>query len=91
MYTIITYPGLEDHKDRLESVAYYTVGAKVLDDYLTSAGSHLTFAMSLGGRYMVYVHGRGYHRLTVMDSRTEALRLFRLLREIHEIGTVGIS
>ena len=89
--TIITHPGLERHASDIKAITLYTIGARVLDDYLTPEREHLTLARSLSGRYLVHVHGHGYHRLTAVNDKTEAGQLFQLLRDVHGIGSIGIG
>lgn len=91
MHTIITYPGAVAHEQNLAAIGAHTVGAKVLGDYWTLTGARLLFAMSLDGHYMVYVHGSGYHRLSVTDDKGEAVRLLELLKETHGVTTEAIG
>lgn len=83
MQTIITYPADAGYNEKLAIIEAHTVGAKPLEDYGTLTGARLLFAGSRGGLYLVYVHGSGYHRLSVTDDKGEALRLLELLKEVH--------
>ena len=91
MRTIITYPGNAAHEQNLAVIEALTVGARPLEDYGTYLGARLLFAVSLDGHYMVYVHGSGYHRLSVTDNKGEALRLLELLKETHGIASEAIG
>ena len=87
MQTIITYPADVGYSDKLATIEAYTVGAKVLEGYDTMTGSRLVFAVSSDGLYLSYVHGSGYHRLSVTDGKGEALRMLELLKEVHGIAS----
>lgn len=91
MRTIITYPGVAAHKQNLAAIEAYTVGAKPLEDYSTTTGARLLFALSLDGHYLVHVHGSGYHRLSVTDNKGDALRLLELLKETHGVQSEAIG
>lgn len=91
MHTIITYPGAEAHEQNLTVIEAYTVGAKLLEDYGTTTGARLLFALSLDGHYLVHVHGSGYHRLSVTDNKGEALRLMGLMKEVHGVAPEAIG
>lgn len=91
MHTIITYPGAATHEQNLATIEAYTVGAKVLEDYGTNTGTRLLFALSLNGHYLVYVHGGGYHRLSVTDDKGMAVRLLELLKEVHGVAPEAIG
>lgn len=85
MHTIITYPADSDFCDKVESIRAYTVGSKILEDTTTVTGSHITLGMSRDGLYLVYVHGCGYHRLSVFKDEIDARRVLQLLKEVHGI------
>lgn len=91
MQTIITYAGDTGYTEKLAIIEAHTVGAKPLEDYGTLMGARLIFAMSRDGHYLVYVHGSGYHRLSVTDDKGEALRLLELLKEVHGIASEAIG
>lgn len=91
MHTIITYPGAEAREQNLTVIEAYTVGARPLEDCGTHTGGRLLFALSLSGHYLVYIHGSGYHRLSVTDDKGEALRLLELLKEVHGIASEAIG
>ena len=91
MNTIITYPGAVAHKRDLAAIEVYAAGAKPLEDYGTHTGSRLLFALSLDGNYLIYVHGSGYHRLSVTSNKGEALRLLELLKEVHGVASKAIG
>ena len=91
MQTIITYAGDAGYQQKLTVIEAHTVGAKALDSYGTLTGSRLVFAMSRDGLYLVYVHGSGYHRLTVIDDKGEATRMLELLKEVHGIASEAIG
>lgn len=91
MQTIITHPGDAGHADKLAIIEIHTVGAKPLEDYGTLTGARLLFAVSRNGHYLTYVHGSGYHRLSVTADKGEALRLLELLKEVHGIASEVIG
>lgn len=91
MQTIITYPGDAGYTEKLSIIEASTVGAKPLEDYSTLTGARLLFAVSLDGHYLTYVHGSGYHRLSVTDDKGEAMRLLELLKETHGIASEAIG
>ncbi len=91
MQTIITYAGDAGYQQKLAVIEVHTVGAKTLEDHGTLTGARLLFAMSLDGHYLAYVHGSGYHRLSVTDDKGEALQLLELLKEVHGIASEAIG
>lgn len=91
MQTIITYAGDAGYQQKLAIIEAHTVGAKVLEDYGTPAGARLLFAVSRDGLYLTYVHGSGYHRLSVTTGKGEALQLLELLKEVHGIASEAIG
>ena len=91
MHTIITYPGVVAHEQNLGAINGYLVGAKPLEDYGTATGARLLFALSLNGHYLTYIHGGGYHRLSVTDSKDQAEQLLELLKETHGIAKEAIG
>lgn len=91
MHTIITYPADAGFNEKLAAIEAHTVGARVLEDYGTLTGARLLFAVSRDGLYLTYVHGSGYHRLSVTDDKSEALRLLELLKETHGIASEAIG
>lgn len=91
MQTIITYAGDTGCAEKLAIIEAHTVGAKPLEDYGTLTGARLLFATSRDGLYLTYVHGSGYHRLSVTDDKGEALRLLELLKEVHGIASEVIG
>lgn len=91
MCTIITFPADADHAKKLAIIEAHTVGAKPLEDYGTLTGARLLFAVSSNGHYLTYVHGGGYHRLSVTDDKCEAVRLLELLKEVHGIASEAIG
>lgn len=91
MHTIITYPADTGYAESLAAIEAYTVGAKPLEDYGTMTGARLLFAVSRDGHYLTYVHGSGYHRLSVTDDKGEALRLLELLKETHGIASEAMG
>nr|DAE97950.1 MAG TPA: hypothetical protein [Caudoviricetes sp.] len=91
MQTIITYPADAGYQQKLTVIEDHTVGAKVLDSYGTLTGSRLVFAVSRDGLYLVYVHGSGYHRLSVTDDKGGATRMLELLKEVHGIASEAIG
>lgn len=91
MQTIITHPADASYTEKLAIIEAHTVGAKPLEDYGTLTGSRLLFAMSRDGLYLTYVHGSGYHRLSVTNDKGEALRLLELLKEVHGIASETIG
>lgn len=91
MQTIIAYAGDAGYQQKLAAIEAHTVGAKPLEDYGTLTGARLIFAMSRDGLYLTYVHGSGYHRLSVTDDKGEALRLLELLKETHGIASEAIG
>lgn len=91
MQTIITYPADAGYQQKLAVIEARTVGAKPLEDYGTLTGARLLFAVSRDGLYLAYVHGSGYHRLSVTDDKGEALRLLELLKEVHGIASEAVG
>lgn len=91
MQTIITYAGDAGYNEKLTIIEAHTVGAKPLEDYGTLMGARLLFAVSRDGLYLTYVHGSGYHRLSVTDDKGEALQLLELLKEVHGIASEAIG
>lgn len=91
MQTIITYAGDAGYQQKLDAIETHTVGAKPLEDYCTLTGSRLMFALSRDGLYLAYVHGSGYHRLSVTDDKEEAARMLELLKEVHGIASEAIG
>lgn len=91
MQTIITYAGDAGYNEKLAVIEAHTVGAGVLEGYGTLTGARLLFAVSRQGHYLTYVHGSGYHRLSVTDDKGEALRLLELLKEVHGIASEAIG
>ena len=90
MQTIITYPADAGYAEKLAIIEAHTVGAKPLEDYGTLTGARLLFAVSRDGLYLAYIHGSGYHRLSVTDDKGEAQRLLELLKEVHGIASEAI-
>lgn len=91
MQTIITFPADAGYSDKLAVIKAHTAGAKPLEDYRVLTGARLLFAISRNGHYLTYVHGSGYHRLTVSNDKGEALRLMELLKEVHGIASEAIG
>lgn len=91
MYTIITFPADAGYAKKLAIIEAHTGGRKPLEDHDTLTGARLAFAVSRGGLYLTYVHGSGYHRLSVTDDKGEALRLLELLKEVHGIASEAIG
>lgn len=91
MQTIITYAGDAGYQQKLAIIEAHTVGAKPLEDYGTLTGARLLFAVSRDDLYLTYVHGSGYHRLSVTGDKGEALRLLELLKETHGIASEAIG
>lgn len=91
MQTIITFPADAGYSDKLAIIKTHTVGAKPLEDYSALTGARLLCAVSRDGYYLVYVHGSGYHRLSVTDDKGEALRLLGLLKEVHGTTSEAIG
>ena len=91
MQTIITYAGDTGCTEKLDAIETHTVGAKPLESYGTLMGSRLMFALSRDGLYLAYVHGSGYHRLSVTDDKEEAARMLELLKEVHGIASEAIG
>lgn len=91
MQTIITYAGDAGYQQKLAAIEAYTVGSKVLEDHGTPTGSRLVFALTRHGLYLTYVHGSGYHRLSVTDDKGEALQLLELLKEVHGVASEAIG
>lgn len=91
MQTIITYPADAGYAEKLAIIEAHTVGARVLESYGTLTCARLLFAVSRDGHYLTYVHGSGYHRLSVTDDRGEAKRLLELLKEVHGIASEAIG
>lgn len=90
MHTIITSPADAGHAEKLAIIETHTVGAKPLEDYDTLTGARLIFAVSRDGHYLTYVHGSGYHRLSVTDDKGEAVRMLELLKEVHGLASEAI-
>jgi len=91
MQTIITYPADAGYQQKLAAIEAHTVGAKQLESYGTLTGARLLFTMSRDGLYLTYVHGSGYHRLSVTDDKGDAIRLLELLKEVHGITSEAIG
>lgn len=91
MQTIITYPADAGYAEKLAIIEAHTVGAKLLEDCSTLTGARLLFAMSRDGHYLTYVHGSGYHRLSVTDDKGEAIRVLVLLKEVHGVASEAIG
>lgn len=91
MQTIITYPADAGYEEKLAVIEAHTVGAGVLESYGTLTSARLLFAVSRDGLYLAYVHGSGYHRLSVTDDKGEALRTLELLKEVHGIASESIE
>lgn len=91
MYTIITFPADAGYTERLAIIEAHTVGCKPLEDHDTLTGARLLFAVSSNGHYLIYVHGGGYHRLSVTDDKDEAMQLLELLKEVHGIASEAIG
>lgn len=91
MQTIITFPADAGYQQKLAAIEAHTVGAKPLEDCGTLLGSRLLFAVSRDGLYLTYVHGSGYHRLSVTDDKGEATRMLELLKEVHGIASESIG
>lgn len=91
MQTIITYPADTGYNEKLAITEAHTVGARVLESYGTLTGARLLFAVSRDGLYLTYVHGSGYHRLSVTADKGEAMRLLELLKEVHGITSEAIG
>lgn len=91
MQTIITYPADAGYSDKLAIIETHTVGAKPLESYGTPIGARLVFAMSRDDLYLVYIHGSGYHRLSVTGDKGEATRVLELLKEVHGIAPEAIG
>lgn len=91
MQTIITYAGDAGYTEKLAAIEAHTVGASPLEDYGTLTGARLLFAMSRDSLYLAYVHGSGYHRLSVTDDKGEAVRMLELLKEVHGIASKAIG
>ena len=82
--TIITFPADSGYAEKMEAITAHTVGGRTLEDHPTVTGSHVTL-LTRDGLYLIYVHGYGYHRLTVMDDERDARRLLQLLIEVHGV------
>lgn len=91
MQTIITFPAADHYAEDLAVIEAHTVGARVLESYGTLTGARLLFAVSRNGLYLTYVHGSGYHRLSVTDDKGEAIRLLELMKEHHGVASEGIG
>lgn len=91
MQTIITFPAADHYAEDLAAIETHTVGARVLESYGTLTGARLLFAVSRNGHYLTYIHGSGYHRLSVTDDKGEALRLLELIKEHHGIASEAIG
>lgn len=83
MYTIITFPADAGYAKKLAIIEAHAVGCKHLEDHDTLTGARLLFAVSRNGHYLIYVHGGGYHRMSVTTDKDEAMRLLGLLKEVH--------
>lgn len=90
MQTIITYAGDAGYQQKLAAIEAHTVGAKALEDYGTMTGARLLFAVSRDGLYLTYIHGSGYHRLSVTDDKGEAIRMLEMLKEVHGIASEAV-
>lgn len=90
MQTIITYTGDAGYQQKLAAIEAHTVGVKPLEDYGALTGARLIFALSRDGLYLTYVHGSGYHRLSVTDDKGEAIRMLELLKEVHGIASEAV-
>lgn len=91
MQTIITFPVADHHAEDLAVIEAHTAGARVLESYGTLTGARLLFAVSRDGLYLTYVHGSGYHRLSVTADKGEAIQLLELLKEVHGIASEAIG
>lgn len=91
MQTIITFPVADHYAEDLAAIEAHTVGARVLESYGTLTGAQLLFAVSRDGLYLAYVHGSGYHRLSVTDDKGEATRMLELLKEVHGVASEAIG
>lgn len=91
MQTIITFPAADHYAEDLAVIEAHTVGARVLESYGTLTGARLLFAVSRDGLYLVYVHGSGYHRLSVTDDKVEAIQLLELMKEHHGVASEAIG
>ena len=91
MQTIIAYAGDTGYTEKLAIIEAHTVGARTLESYGTPIGARLVFAVSRGGLYLAYVHGSGYHRLSVTEDKGEAQRLLELLKEVHGVASESIG
>nr|DAR60761.1 MAG TPA: hypothetical protein [Caudoviricetes sp.] len=83
MKTLVTTPRDPLYEQRLTVIELYVNGAQIIEDCQTKAGSRLLFGLSRPGLYVIHVHGRGYHRLSVTDDRAEASRLVDTLKETY--------
>lgn len=90
MQTIITFPVADHYAEDLAAIKAHTVGARVLESYGTLTGGRLLFAVSRDGLYLAYIHGSGYHRLSVTSDKGEALRLLEMLKEHHGVASKAI-
>lgn len=91
MQTIITFPATDHYTEDLAVIESHTVGARVLESYDTLTGDRLLFAVSRDGLYLAYVHGSGYHRLSVTADKGEARRLLELMKEHHGVASEAIG
>lgn len=91
MQTIITFPVADHYAEDLAVIEAHTVGAKVLESYDTLTGARLLFAMSRDGHYLTYIHGSGYHRLSVTADKCEAQWLLELIKEHHGVASEAIG
>ena len=91
MQTIITFPAADHYAEDLAVIESHTVGARVLESYGILTGARLIFAMSRDGLYLVYIHGSGYHRLSVTDDKSEATRLLELMKEHRGVASEAIE
>lgn len=91
MQTIITFPVADHYAEDLAAIEAHTVGARVLESYGTLTGARLLFAVSRNGHYLTYVHGSGYHRLSVTTDKGEAMRMLELMKEHHGIASKAIG
>lgn len=91
MQTIITFPAADHYAEDLAAIKAHTVGARVLESYGTPTGARLLLAVSLNGHYLTYIHGSGYHRLSVTDNKGEAMRLLELIKEHRGVASEAIE
>ena len=91
MQTIITFPVADHYAEDLAAIEAHTAGARVLESYTTLTGARLLFAVSRNDLYLAYVHGSGYHRLSVTNDKGEATRMLELLKEVHGVASEAIE